>query len=405
MQPNRWQRLLVGLTLLGAQVLPAQKWPGPWLPRRFGRSRCEAPGLIRRAPAMVTLQVPLQTRPMKPKAPGSGLALSRLVLTLAFAAAAAAGHAGGYRAPRTPFGQPDLQGVWTNASLTPLERPAGLTSLVVAPAEAAAYEKRRSDRYAAGVAPVPPGEGAPPVGEPGQDAPQWYAAPEGLGRIGGQIRSSWITDPADGQLPARAATIAAGKAVEFRDEHAFDNPEQRPLDERCVMGARNPAGPPIQNPSVNPLMQIVQTPDRVVLVTEMNHDARIIRLDAQRHLPPAVRPWMGDSIGWWEGDTLVVETTNFNPAERWRWDGVRYFPITESARVTERFTRTGPGEILYRFEVVDPEAYTQPWRGEMPFRASGDRLMEYACHEGNYALPGILAGARAGERAGAGIGP
>ena len=286
---------------------------------------------------------------------------------MAFATAAAAGHAGGYHAPKTRFGQPDFQGVWTNASMTGLERPADLSTLVVGPAEAAAYEKRRVERYAKEVAPVAPEEGAPPVGKPGQDASQWYAAPEGLARIGGQIRSSWIVEPANGQLPARAATIAAGKAVEF-NEHAFDNPEERPLDERCVLGARNPAGPPIQNPSVNPLMQIVQTPDSVVLVAEMNHDARIIRLGA-------------------------------HPAERWRWDGRSYFLITETARVTERFTRTGPGDILYRFEVVDPQAYTQPWRGEMPPRATSDRMMEYACHEGNYALPNILAGARVGERA------
>ncbi|HEX5263731.1 MAG TPA: hypothetical protein VFW13_09400 [Phenylobacterium sp.] len=326
-------------------------------------------------------------------------AVSMVRLVLATVSVAATGHAEGYHASRTHFGQPDLQGVWTNASATYLERPAGLSTLIVGSAEAAAYEKRRAERYAKGVAPVAPDEGAPPVGKPGQDSVQWYAAPSGLARIGGQIRSSWIVVPADGRLPARAATVADGKAVEFKDDHAFDNPEERPLDERCVMGASNPAGPPIQNPSVNPLLQIVQTPDSVVLVAEMNHDARIIRLGARGHLPATIRPWMGDSIGWWEGDTLVVETTNFSPAEHWRWDGDRYFLITEGARVTERFTRTGPGEILYRFEVVDPKAYTQPWRGEMPLRATSGQLMEYACHEGNYALPGILAGARAEERA------
>ena len=337
-------------------------------------------------------------RRMLRHAPRRPVLLALPALAVALAMVAAAAQAGSYRAPRTRFGQPDLQGVWTNASMTNLERPAALSTLVVGPAEAAAYEKRRVDRYAREVAPLAPDEGAPPVGKPGQDAAQWYAAPEGLARIGGQIRSSWIVEPADGQLPARATTVAAEKAVEFRDDHAFDNPEQRPLDERCVMGARNPAGPPIQNASVNPLMQIVQTRDSVVLVAEMNHDARIIRLGAKGHLPAAIRPWMGDSIGWWEGDTLVVETTNFNPAERWRWDGVRYFPITEDARVVERFTRTAPGEILYRFEVVDPQAYTRPWRGEMPLRATPDRLMEYACHEGNYALEGVLAGARQAER-------
>lgn len=162
------------------------------------------------------------------------------------------------------------------------------------------------------------------------------------------------------------------------------------------------AGPPFNNTGSNSLLQIVQTRDNVVIVAEMVHDARIVRLEDRRHIPAAVKPWMGDSVGRWEGDTLVVETTNFHPGERWHWNDGSYLLIAETARITERFTRTGPNEILYRFEVVDPTSYTQAWRGEMLLRATAGPMYEYACHEGNHALANILGGARAEEKARAG---
>jgi hypothetical protein len=323
------------------------------------------------------------------------LALAAAAAAVAFAAIAGAAP---YRPPRTAWGAPDLQGVWTNESMTRLERPKEFKTLTVSPAEAAAYEKRRVDRYEKEVAPVAAGEAAPPpVANVGQDAPQWYKAPLGLARIGGQLRSSWIVDPADGRLPLTEAGRVAAKAVEFSDDNLFDNPDARPIDERCVLGPWLPAGPPLTNPTTNPLLQIVQTRDHVVIVVEMNHDARIIRLGARGHQPAALGPWMGDSIGHWEGQTLVVETTGFNRGDSWQL-GFYYVRMSPAAKVVERFTRTGPAEILYQFEGSDPAIFTRSWRGEMPLRATRDAMFEYACHEGNYSFANALAGARKIEK-------
>jgi len=314
---------------------------------------------------------------------------------------AASASAQAYKPPRTSFGAPDLQGVWTNESMTRLERKKEFTSLVVSPEAASAYERERTDKHEKHIAPVSPDTPAPSEGKVTQEAEHWNGPPVGLARIAGQIRSSWIVDPADGKLPYTAATRAAAEAQEHEDDNVFDNPEARPFDERCMLGVGGTAGPPILNTGSNSNLQILQTGDSVVIVAEMNHDARIVRLGDRRHIPAAIKPWMGDSVGWWEGDTLVVETTNFNPGERWHWNDGSYVLIAETARITERFTRTGPSEILYSFEVVDPASYAHVWRGEMPLRAITQPMFEYACHEGNYALANILAGARAQEKAAA----
>jgi hypothetical protein len=322
----------------------------------------------------------------------------RILLTIAIAAGPPFAVAGPYKPLRTAWGAPDLQGMWTDESMTRLERPKDFKSLTATLAEAAAYEKRRVARYEKEVAPVAADVAAPaPVETVGQDAQQWYRAPVGLARIGGQLRTSWIVDPPDGKVPATEAALAAAKAQDFADDHVFDNPDARPIDERCVMGPWLPAGPPLTNPTTNELLQIVQTRDHLVIVVEMNHDARIVRLGARDHLPAAVRPWMGDSIGHWEGDTLVVETTGFNPGDSWQI-GFPYVRMSPAAKVVERFTRTGPRDILYRFEASDPAIFTRPWRAEMPLRATGEAMYEYACHEGNYSLPNALAGARKTER-------
>jgi hypothetical protein len=147
------------------------------------------------------------------------------------------------------------------------------------------------------------------------------------------------------------------------------------------------------------LVGIVQTRDHVVLVGESNHDARIVRLGDRRHPPAAVTAWMGDSVGWWEGETLVVETTNLSPRDRWRWNEGDWIPLTPGARFVERFARTGPNSLLYSFEVDDPGAYARTWRGEIPFHPQAGAMLEYACHEGNYSLANILAGARREEAA------
>ncbi len=312
-----------------------------------------------------------------------------LVLSLLLAGAA---QAQAYKAPRTAFGAPDLQGVWDNDAMTPLQRPKVFTSLVATPEAAAAYEKQRMGRYEKTIAPVDPDDPAPPPDGVEDDARA--DRPAGMARIRGEIRTSWIVEPADGRLPYTPSGRAEADKM-LKDELVYDHPEGRPFDERCLLGGGGGVAPPIIN---RDLVQIVQTREHVVLMGENNHEARIVRLGDRRHLPAAVRPWMGDPIGWWEGDTLVVETTNLNARDAWRWTSGEFIRLTAAARIVERFTRTAPDEILYSYVVDDPGAYTQPWRGEMPFRATQAPIFEFACHEGNYALTNILAGAREQER-------
>jgi hypothetical protein len=195
-------------------------------------------------------------------------------------------------------------------------------------------------------------------------------------------------DRARGGLPARPE-LSERQSSDLR-EGDFDNPEQRPLAERCLMGFGTTAGPPALPVLYNNFKQIVQTPDHVMILTEMVHDVRVIRIGGE-HPSPATRFWKGDSVGRWEGDTLVVETTNFSDKTRFRGSDVHL-------RVTERFTRIDAHTLLYRFTVDDPTTWTKPWTGEYTWNATDDSVYEYACHEGNYALPGILAGARLGER-------
>ncbi|THD57620.1 hypothetical protein [Phenylobacterium sp.] len=326
-----------------------------------------------------------------------------LALAAVFAAAISvtAVQAAPYQAPRNGFGQPDLQGVWTNASLTSLQRPAMFKSLTLTDAEAAALEKRRAAARAQQDKPTDPNSGAPPAAaDPGGYNASWTDPGVSLGRIDGQVRTSWIVDPVDGRLPYTTAGHAAYIAALSKARNSWDGPENRPLGERCILGFGSTAGPPMLNVLYNNNYQIVQSKDAVVILVEMNHDARIIRLTDKKHLPNFMRPWMGDSIGWWDGDTLVVETTNFNPGESLRPYFDNSILLSPGAKVTERFTRVSPTQILYRFQVDDPATYSQVWKAEMPFNAAKGPVYEYACHEGNYALPGILAGARKAEKEG-----
>jgi hypothetical protein len=298
------------------------------------------------------------------------------------------------------FNPRDLQGVWTNASLTSLERPANFKALTIPEAEAKLFEQRRAAMRATQDLPTDPNAPGPPVAaDPGGYNAFWTDPGSTLGRLKGEVRTSWIFDPADGRVPySPAGRKALAETLKMARE-TFSDPEARPLGERCIIGFGSTAGPPMLNVLYNNNYQIVQTPDHVTIVVEMNHDARIIRLGA-KHLPRHIRPWMGDSIGWWEGDTLVVETTNFNPGENLRpYFGATIY-ISENAKVTERFTRVSPTQIHYAFQVEDPAILTQVWRAEMPLNASPGVVYEYACHEGNYSLPGILAGARRDEREG-----
>jgi hypothetical protein len=222
-------------------------------------------------------------------------------------------------------------------------------------------------------------------------------------RIDGVARSSIIIDPPNGRLPAR--TDAGKKRLAEINAAAkkfgeFDHPEMRPLADRCLVSFGSNAGPPmLPNYFYNNNYTIVQTKDHVMILSEMNHDARIIRVGATAHAPSSVRPWFGDSIGRWEGDTLVVETTNIHPMQLaqtsilWAYRGA-----SENLKVTERFTRTGPETIVYRFTMEDPDTFTAPFTGELPFTRLDEMVYEYACHEGNYAMTNILGGERSKER-------
>ena len=299
-----------------------------------------------------------------------------------------------WQPPRTVDGAPDLQGTWTNATVTALERPAQFKSLVLTEEQALAWETSNAERFAA-IDEVPE-DGVEAGGDVGGYNSFWMDPGTRAMRVNGEIRSSILVSPDNGRLPWRLGARAKLGQFLLRVQGAFDGPEQRPLGERCIVGFGSTGGPPMLPVLYNNNYQIVQSPGFVMILVEMNHDARVIRLDSE-HLPDTVRPWMGDSIGRWEGDTLVVETTNFHPGQSFRAAIKHQFYVTRDAVVTERFTRLGPEEILYRFEVEDPGAYSENWIGEVALRRTDDTIYEYACHEGNYALPGILAGARLEE--------
>jgi hypothetical protein len=293
------------------------------------------------------------------------------------------GQAQAYRSPRTAFGQPDLQGIWSSMSMTRLERPPGDPLTFVSNAQEDAYEaKRRAAIQARRQGDVF-----------GQNAAEWQEEFP-MARIDGKLRTSWIVSPTNGQLPYRPEARQRLAAINAAQLRGAANPEDLNGFDRCLVGGVGAAGPPIQNPfTTTGGTQIIQTRDEVAILAEMNHDVRIVRLNA-RHQTRAVRQWMGDAIGWWEGDTLVVETTNFRPGEEYRAG----YLISPDAKVTERFRRVSPTEVRYAFEVDDPATYTQIWRGEMPLRADKGPIYEYACHEGNYSLANMLQGARQAER-------
>jgi hypothetical protein len=328
--------------------------------------------------------------------------------------------------PRTPDGRPDLQGNWTNETQTPLER-MGAQGGTLTDEQARKIEDRARfvEEYRDKAS--DPNRAAPPKGgEAGKLAPPgersfieqiaeaaggavggyngfWLDPGLDVIRVDGVARSSIIIDPPNGRVPAltdegkkRLAEIAARN----RKHGEFDHPEMRPLADRCLLSFGSNAGPPmLPNYFYNNNYTIVQTPDHVMIMAEMVHDVRIIRMNAKTHVNARNQPWLGDSIGRWEGDTLVVETTNIHPMQReqtsilWAYRGA-----SEKLTVTERFTRTGPDTILYRFTMDDPATFTAPFTGEVPFTRIDEMVYEYACHEGNYAMTNILSGERAKEK-------
>jgi len=300
-----------------------------------------------------------------------------------------------WEVPRTVFDQPDLQGVWTSATITTLERDPSLgEKLIVSRDEARDLEQRAAFNVLteADNAPSDPDRLPPTDGDTdaGYNA-FWIDPGSRMAEISGGYRTSFIVDPEDGQIPY---TAAAGMAfIQYGQNSGYDGPEQRPLGERCMVGFGSSGGPPMLPVLYNNNYQIVQNENYVLILVEMNHDARIIRL-RDEHLGSKFKPWLGDSIGYWDEDTLVVETINFHPQQSFRFAIKHSVYLPQSARVIEKFTRTSDDAILYEFTIEDSAAYTQPWSAQIPFRATDSSIYEYACHEGNYALPGILAGAR-----------
>ena len=297
----------------------------------------------------------------------------------------------------TWFGDPNLQGVWTNASLTTLERPDYFESLEISDDEAMAARQSSEEFNQTLDNPYAQGETPESGGDVGGYNVAWMDPGSDFFKLNGKYRSSIITYPESGKLPRRLTRWAIEGPSIYRMFTRADHPEERSLGERCVVGFGSSGGPPMLNVLYNNHYQIVQSPGYVMIMVEMNHDARIIRLDSD-HNPDNMKPWLGDSVGWWEGQTLVVKTKNHHPQQKFRAAIRHQILIMEGAEVTERFTRVSKDEILYQFEVNDKKAYRDVWKGEMPLRSTESRIYEYACHEGNYAMANILAGARAEEK-------
>src|SRR4051812_3932267 len=326
--------------------------------------------------------------------------------------------------PRLADGHPDLQGLYDVATMTPVERPEGVKNLALTDEEAAAMEKYEADRQVKNDAPLQADRGAPPVGGENTTPKSYLEVLEKFGggvvggynnfwlaggtrviRVDGQKRSSLIIDPPDGKVPPmkpearkRNAAFLAGAVAPDASESAaagppgaFDGPELRPLAERCLLGFGSTSGPPtLPNYFYNNLKQIVQTPTSVMILNEMVHDARVVRIGGT-HVPQNIRKWVGDSIGHWEGDTLVVDTTNFTTKTQFRG-------ASDKLHVVERFTKIDEKTILYRFTIDDPDTWDRPWTGEYPWVRTDEMMYEYACHEGNHDLENVLRGARAREK-------
>ncbi len=312
--------------------------------------------------------------------------------------------AAGYTAPRLGIGQPDLTGVWSNASNTRMTRAGKFNKLVLNDEEA--EHARVTDPSNIRQATDDNQKTADGLLD-GKDLASgrgynsfWIDPGSSLANVKGTWRTSWIVDPPSGAVPfsedgRKLLTSMRGQRGQGRGS-GYDNPEERGAGERCIVGFGGTGGPPMMNVLYNNNYQIIQSQDHVVIVVEMNHDARIIPLNAE-HRPNAMNPYLGDSIGWWEGDTLVVETININP------NGGGQVQLTPAGKIIERFTRYSDTQVLYEFEVHDPALYSQVWKGEVGLNRVDSNVFEYACHEGNYGLHGILEGGRAADRSGKNI--
>ena len=313
---------------------------------------------------------------------------------------------------RTADGKPDFTGHYDIATLTPLQRPAAFgDELFLTPEQAQAMERRAAVAKAEGSKNQDPDREAPPEGGDGSPGAAgnvggydtfWIDNGETASLVDGKFRTSIITNPVNGRrpevTPERARWFMARRA-RFRENKGeawwvhegdgsgpYDNPEDRPLAERCLLGFGSTSGPPMLPVLYNNHKRIVQTEGRVMILNEMVHDVRVVRMN-EEHLPEDMRRWLGDSIGWWEGDTLVVDTTNFT-------DQPALAGATRDLHVVEKFAMMEDGDVLYSFTVDDPNTWVAPWGGEYPWPRSNEPVYEYACHEGNYSFGNILRGAR-----------
>ena len=322
-----------------------------------------------------------------------------LVALVALAPVAGAGQdrpsgPDGWTAPATPWGDPDLQGIWDFRTITPMERPAELADKAVLTAEEAAdFEARENRRLNRDLVDPEVGGAIYPPASEGGVVPYnefWYDRGNALVE---DRRTSLIVDPPDGRIPALTAEAAARTAArsEYLRDHPADSWHDRSLGDRCILGFN--AGPPMVPSAYNNNVQLLQTPDHVVILNEMVHNARIVPLDGGPH--GTIRQWVGDSRAHWEDTTLVVETRGFGDLVGFRGGA------TASLHVVERFTVVGPDTLAYEFTLEDPGTWTRPWTAVVPMKRTPGPMFEYACHEGNYAMDGILGGARAEERAAA----
>jgi hypothetical protein len=301
----------------------------------------------------------------------------------------AAQSKGTYKAPRTADGQPDLQGAWDFRTVTPLERPAEFAGKeFLTPAEAAAFEKKMVDANDADTNRSTDTRTTVNGTAETQDVALAYNNfwwDRGTKAVG-NMRTSLIVDPRDGKIPAQTPeAVKKAAATRLITERPAEGPEDRPLSERCI--TRSNTGPPMVPSGYNNNFQIVQTKDYVAILVEQIHDVRIIPLNGQPHLSQDVRQWLGDSRGHFEGDTLVVESTNFRNQTDFR-------NADQNLQVTERFTRVAPDTVRYQFTVNDPTVWTAPFSAEILALHLDGVIYEYACHEGNYGMEGTLNGAR-----------
>lgn len=365
----------------------------------------------------------MKSRLIYASAVSAAVAVAALVATPALQAQSRPAVRATKSIPRTADGHPDLQGMYDVATITQLERPTEFGNRpTLSNEEASALEKAEQEWKDSTLKPDEANRDAPPVGGETNKPPTflatlfragggvvggyntfWLAGGSQVVKVDGQYRTSIVMDPPNGRIPEMKASArkklqerlatridpsASESAASAGPASAFDNPEARPLAERCLLGFGSTSGPPtLPNYFYNNLKQIVQTKDTILIHVEMVHDARIIRMNTTQHLPASVRKWMGDSIGRWDGDTLVVDTTNFTDKTLFQGSG-------ENLHVIERFTPIEGGGLLYQFTVEDPDTWDRPWKGEYIWRATDELLYEYACHEGNHGLVNVMRGAR-----------